>query len=216
MPWRRYLNAGRFKDRAGIISAGSMHPVMTRTWHRGAESPPFCNICGRTHCDGDGDGGSIPDHSPDMDSIEIGGFPEYTCNICGKGFALYIEEFERINYDVHGAIVPHFCIPGSDRTIIDEPGENHDDLHFHASCLKGKGIVFGKPSDVACFHCKQPIVFSPEDPGKPVADREIVAFLPCMGDFDGGLERAWPADAGFGVYLHPACYGSWKKQFEKK
>ena len=82
MPSRRPrpLRAEKFN----IISAGSIHPIMTRSWYRGSESPPFCTICGRTNCDGCGDGRSIPDHEPDVDSIETGGFPEYTCSICGK------------------------------------------------------------------------------------------------------------------------------------
>ena len=124
-----------------------------------------------------------------------------------------VEDHEPIDYGVHGAVVPFLCMPGGEKTIIDDTDENDGGLHFHASCLKGIGVVFGKPG-AACFYCGKLIVFSPEDPGRPSAGREIVAFLPCIGGFDGGLERARPVEAGFGVYLHPACYGAWKKQFE--
>lgn len=44
----------------------------------------FCTICGRSQCDGYGDGINIPDHTPDMDSVEEGGSTTVYCNICGK------------------------------------------------------------------------------------------------------------------------------------
>ncbi len=47
-------------------------------------SHAFCNICGRSNCDGYGDGASIPDHEPDIDSVEEQGSMKITCDICGK------------------------------------------------------------------------------------------------------------------------------------
>jgi hypothetical protein len=51
--------------------------------NRGIEKS-FCTICGRSHCDGYGNGSSIPDHTPDIDSIEEGDSESCYCDICGK------------------------------------------------------------------------------------------------------------------------------------
>jgi len=86
----------------------------------------FCNVCGRSHCDGYGDG-SIPDHEPDMDSIEDGETGVY-CDICGKsiyefGFmknGIVEDTFDSLPFDYCYECIKNVLIPLTKDAITKE------------------------------------------------------------------------------------------------
>jgi hypothetical protein len=51
--------------------------------HNAGTVHAFCTICGASHCVGHGNGSNIPDHTPDIDSVEEGDSTTITCDICG-------------------------------------------------------------------------------------------------------------------------------------
>jgi len=107
-----------------------------RRSYRSGVSHGFCTICGSVNCTG-GDGLNIPDHTPDMDSLEEPGSISVICNICGKP----------VTHDSKGD-------DPSWRQIVDayyegpeDIGSNHDDeADFCNTCWETKiKPLFKKP-----------------------------------------------------------------------
>lgn len=95
-----------------------------KTYNPGIEHT-FCIICGKSHCNGFGNGMNIPDHEPDYDSAEEGGCNSYTCDICGKPIQ-----------------TPDFISP-----IINMFGEDHEflDIDFCLDCAESKILPLLQP-----------------------------------------------------------------------
>lgn len=102
---------------------------MTRTTHRGI-TKGFCTICMRSNCNGYGDGFSIPDHTPDMDSMEEGGSVCVTCNICGKPVTHDFKGNPEEGPSWRQVVDAWYAEPD----YIDSNHQNDDDVDFCETC----------------------------------------------------------------------------------
>jgi hypothetical protein len=108
-----------------------MGAIIIRDHLAGIEHP-FCTICGRANCDGYGDGQNIPDHTPDMDSVEEGGSESVKCDICGNRIdqgVIRLRDVD-INTDDANEIAGDFCYNCIRESIVAHMQTNRNELNF--------------------------------------------------------------------------------------